>query len=171
MGPADRRFAIATIRLLLHNTHALIESARTACVRALMVESQIGGVRRAPEQHDQTRYQEYECCSHESHSTEFPGTIAVKTKRPFSGKALFANAVKFLRISQSRTDTGPWLQSCDRRPGLTYARIARKPAPSVNARKKVADNLVEQIGLFQVHGVAGLGKDHEARRRDGIFKK
>jgi hypothetical protein len=107
MGPADRRFAIATIRLLLHNTHALIESARTACVRALMLESQIGGVRRAPEQHDQTRYQEYEYCSHESHSTEFPGTIAVKTKRPFSGKALFANAVKFLRISQSRADTGP----------------------------------------------------------------
>ncbi len=107
MGPADGRFAIATIGLLLDNTHALIESASTACVRALMVGPKIGGIRRAPEQHNQTRYQKYEDRSHESHSTGFPGTIAIKTKRPFSGRALFANAVKFLRISQSGADTGP----------------------------------------------------------------
>ena len=41
------------------------------------------------------------------------------------------------------------------------SRIAREPASSINARKKVIDDPVEQIGLFQVHGVAGLGKDHE----------
>jgi hypothetical protein len=106
MGPANGRFAIATIGLLLDNTHALIESASTACVRALMVGPKIGGIRRAPEQHNQTRYQKYEDRSHESHSTGFLGTIAIKTKRPFSGRALFANAVKFLRISQSGSDTG-----------------------------------------------------------------
>jgi hypothetical protein len=106
MGPAYGRFAIATIRRLLDNTHALIERAGTTSVCALMVEPKIGGIRRAPDQHNQSRNQEYEYRSHESHSTGFPGTIAIKTKRPFSGRALFANAVKFLRISQSGADTG-----------------------------------------------------------------
>jgi hypothetical protein len=105
MGPADGRFAIAAIRLLLHDTHALIESAGATCVRALMVEPHIGGERRASEQHNQTRNQEYDCRSHESHSIEFLGTIAVKTKRPFSGPALFMNAVKFPRMSQSGAGT------------------------------------------------------------------
>jgi hypothetical protein len=105
MGPANGRFAIAAIGLLLHDAHALIESAGTTCVRALMVEPHIGGKRRASEQHNQTRDQEYDCRSHESHSTEFPGTIAVKTKRPFSGPALFMNAVKFLRMPQSSAGT------------------------------------------------------------------
>ena len=166
MGPADGRFAIATIRRLLNNTHALIELAGTMC--ALMVEPKIGGVRRAPDQYNQSRNQEYEYRSHESHSTGFPGTIAIKTKRPFSGRALFANAVKFLRISQSGAVKR---RSRGRRPGQAGSRIAREPASSINARKKVIDDPVEQIGLFQVHGVAGLGKDHETRRRDGIFKK
>jgi hypothetical protein len=105
MGPADGRFAIATIRRLLDNTQALIEGTGTACVCALLVEPLVGGVRGAPEQHNKAHHQEYEYRSHESHS-HYPGTIAVKTKRPFSGPALFTNAVKFLRISQSAADAG-----------------------------------------------------------------
>jgi hypothetical protein len=105
MGAAEGRLAIPAVGHLLDDAQALIEGAGATCVRALMVEPHIGGVRRATEQHNQTRYQEYENRSHESHSTGFLGTIAVKTKRPFSGLALFANAVKFLRISQSGADT------------------------------------------------------------------
>jgi len=99
MGSADRCFAIATIGHLLDNTQALVECSGATCVRALMVEPKIGGVRRASEQHNQACYQKYGYRSHKSHSTEFPSTLAVKTKRPFSGRALFTNAVKFLRIS------------------------------------------------------------------------
>jgi hypothetical protein len=106
MGAAKGCFTIPAIRDLLDDAQALIKGADATCVRALMVEPQICGVRRAADQHNQTRYQKYENRSHESHSTEFPGTIAVKTTRPFSGRVLFANAVKFLRISQSGADTG-----------------------------------------------------------------
>jgi hypothetical protein len=97
MGSTDGRFAVATIRHLLHNTQALVVCS--GAMRALMVEPKIGGVRRASKQHNQARCQKYGYCSHQSHSTEFPGTLAAKTKRPFSGRALFMNAVKFLRIS------------------------------------------------------------------------
>src|SRR6185437_17166244 len=86
---------------LLDDAPALIKGASTTCMRALMVEPLICGVRRAADQHNQTRYQKYENRSHESHSIGFPGTIAAKTKGLFSGPALFTNAVKFLRISQS----------------------------------------------------------------------
>jgi hypothetical protein len=106
MSAAIGCFAITAIRDLLDDTQALIERANATCVCALVVEPNIGRKRRAPEQHNQTRHQKYEDRSHESHSTGFPGTIAIKTERPFSGRALFANAVKFLRISQSGADTG-----------------------------------------------------------------
>jgi hypothetical protein len=99
MGAAKGCFTIPAIRDLLDDAQALIEGASATCMRALMVEPLICGVRRAADQHNQTRYQKYENSSHESHSTGFVGTIAVKTKRHFSGPALFANAVKFLRIS------------------------------------------------------------------------
>jgi|InoplaM3SPM_1038593.scaffolds.fasta_scaffold03620_2 hypothetical protein len=101
MGAAEGRLTISAVRPLLDDTQALIEGASTSRVCALMVEPHIGGVRRATEQHNQTRYQKYENRSHESHSIGFPGTIAAKTKGLFSGPALFTNAVKFLRISQS----------------------------------------------------------------------
>jgi hypothetical protein len=82
MGPANGRFAIATIRHLLDNTQALIEGTGTACVCALLVEPLVGGVRGAPEQHNKARDQEYEYRSHESHS-HYPGTIAVKNQKAF----------------------------------------------------------------------------------------
>ena len=161
MGPADGRFAIATIRHLLDNTQALIEGTGTACVCALLVELLVGGLRDASEQHNKARHQKYEYRSHESRS-HYPGTIAVKTKRPFSGPALFTNAVKFLRISHSAADTGLLRRSRNRRHGRVGTGIAGKPAPPINARQKIADDLVEQIGLFEVHCMTGLGQDHEA---------
>jgi hypothetical protein len=81
MGPADGRFTIATIRRLLDDTQALIEGTGTPRVCALLFELLVGGVRGASEQHNKARHQEYEYRSHESHS-HYPGTIAVKTKRP-----------------------------------------------------------------------------------------
>jgi hypothetical protein len=106
MSAAIGCFTIAAIRDQLDDAQALIERASATCVCALVVEPNIGRKRRATEQHNQTRRQKYEDRSHESHSTGFPGTIALKTERHFSGRALFANAVKFLRISQSGADTG-----------------------------------------------------------------
>ncbi len=83
MGPANGRFAIATIGLLLDNTHALIESAGTACVRALMVGPKIGGIRRAPEQHNQTRYQKYEDRSHRVPLHRIPGHHSHQNQKAF----------------------------------------------------------------------------------------
>jgi hypothetical protein len=71
MGPSNWRFAIATVGLLLHDTHALIESASTARVRSLIVEPHIGGKRRAPEQHNQASHQEHGYRSHESTPPNF----------------------------------------------------------------------------------------------------
>src|SRR5437868_4985516 len=45
-------------------------------------------------------------------------------------------------------------------------RIALAPAPGIHRAEKIAERLVEQRGLLDVHGVAALWKDRETGCRD-----
>src|ERR1700752_4227521 len=77
-------------------------------------------------------------------------------------------------------DSGP---GAARRPGMTPAAsvrptvlaadrswIALAPAPGIHCAEEIAERVVEQRGLLDVHRVAALRKDREAGRRDVLLQ-
>lgn len=54
MSTSDRRFAIAAVRDLLNDPQALVESAGAARMRASAIEIEIGCVRGAANQYNQS---------------------------------------------------------------------------------------------------------------------
>ena len=56
-------------------------------------------------------------------------------------------------------------------PSLRCAWVARQPFAAIDPEKKITDQPVEKIRFLKVHRVAGLRKNHQARRRNRILQK
>src|SRR6185437_11095433 len=50
-------------------------------------------------------------------------------------------------------------------------RITRRPAAGIDTNEKIANDLIEQLGLLQIDNMAGLGKHHETRGGDRRFQE
>src|SRR3954471_2130361 len=93
--------------------------------------------------------------------------ISISTPRPlttFCATPASRSASAISSGGRKREQQGARRLSALLRPHRSW--IARAPAARIDLREEIADRLVEQRRLLDIHRVAALGKNRQARGRD-----
>src|SRR6266446_1469085 len=101
--------------------------------------------------------------SNVSHSASISGGGSLTTSRVARSTRKYSSSMPIVNSGpDSNTLDSPHAED---RAG-DRARIAARPAAALDLMKKLGAAAVEQLGLFEVDRVPGVGKHHECRGRD-----